>query len=95
MTNGIVTYFILLSSLNLTCIGVIIITRRKTHEEFVQQVYGIVGDEYTVNGIYYTNETPIEMIHNTCGNQYEVQPKTFILGYNRCKECKKKRNKYS
>ena len=31
--------------------------RRKTHDEFVREVYELVGDEYTFLGVYNGNQT--------------------------------------
>ena len=62
---------------------------KKTHEEFVQEVYDLVGDEYTVLGKYKTTHTKIKMRHNDeyCdNNEYDVKPTDFLSG-NRCPKC--------
>lgn len=64
--------------------------RRKTQEEFEQEVYELVGDEYTVIGEYKNNKTKILIRHNECGSEYEVKPKGFKDG-NRCPPCDYKR----
>lgn len=56
---------------------------RKSQEQFVSEVYELVGNEYTVIGEYRKNSTNISILHNTCGHQYEVRPKDFIRG-DRC-----------
>ena len=65
------------------CFGTI----KKTHEEFVKEVYDLVGDEYTVLGKYINADTKILMLHNKCKNKYPVSPSGFLRG-NRCPECK-------
>lgn len=58
-------------------------TKRKTHNEFVKEVYDLVGDEYTVIGKYVNNKTKILMRHNICGNEWCVIPNNFLKG-SRC-----------
>lgn len=41
--------------------------RRKTTTEFKQEVYGLVGNEYTVLGEYKNERTPIALRHNEDG----------------------------
>ena len=64
---------------------------RKTTREFKQEVYNLVGNEYSVLGEYITNKTKIKMRHNKCGYEYEVTPNSFLSTGNRCRECWKKR----
>ena len=64
--------------------------RRKTTREFKQEVYNLVGNEYSVLGEYVTNKIKIKMKHNLCGNEFEMTPNRFLSG-NRCRECWKKR----
>lgn len=54
--------------------------QRKTHEEYVNEVFELVGDEYRVIGKYVNNCTPIEMEHVECGNKYRVRPSDFLTG---------------
>jgi len=61
-------------------------TRKKDTTIFKQEVYDLVGEEYTVLGEYKTNKTKILVSHNICGNKYEVRPNDFQQGY-RCPEC--------
>lgn len=51
---------------------------RKTQEQFENEVYELVGDEYTVIGKYVSTHSKILMRHNTCGYEYEVQPSDFL-----------------
>ena len=62
-------------------------TRRKTTEEFKNEVYELVGDEYTVIGEYVNNKTKIKMRHNKCGNKYEAIPHDFLANKGKCPYC--------
>lgn len=71
---------------------------RKTHEQFVDEVKALVGDEYTVIGTYEKATTKIEMRHNNCPDStvWSITPDNFLRG-NRCRTCadkKKKRKVY-
>lgn len=59
--------------------------RKKTQEEYENEVYEKFGDEYTVLGKYVNNNTFIKVRHNTCGTEFEVQPYDFIT--DRGKRC--------
>lgn len=59
-----------------------------THEEFIDRVYELVGDEYEVLGEYINNKTKIKMLHKTCGNEYDVTPSKFTNVGRRCPKCK-------
>lgn len=64
--------------------------RRKTHEEFVQDIFEKVGNEYTVIGTYVNSRTKIMMRHNCdkCDNyEYPVTPSSFLTRENRCPKC--------
>ena len=60
--------------------------RRKTHAEFVAEVEALVGDEYAVIGVYSGALAKIEVRHNDCGHEYEVQPNSILRGH-RCPKC--------
>lgn len=59
---------------------------RRTHEEFIKEVYQLVGDEYEVVGEFTDTTTRIDMKHNVCGSTYTALPKTFLRGH-RCLIC--------
>lgn len=63
--------------------------RKKTTEEFIQQVYKLVGNEYSVLGKYQTALTPIKLRHNICGLEYFVAPAHFTSTGRRCPVCTK------
>ena len=60
--------------------------RRKTNEQFKQEVYDLVGDEYVFLDTYVNSKAKIRVKHNKCGNVYEVSPNAFLKG-NRCPLC--------
>ena len=60
---------------------------RKTHEEFVQEVYELVENEYAVLGQYKLTKTKLKMRHNVCGNEWQVVPHNFLVNGNRCPKC--------
>lgn len=62
--------------------------KRKTHEEFVREVYNLVGDEYTVIGTYRNAKTKLKVRHNkgNCCYEYYVTPNNFLRG-KRCPNC--------
>lgn len=61
-------------------------TKRKTHEEFIKDVFNAVGDEYSVIGVYKKTAEKLAMKHNTCGTIWEITPNNFLRG-RRCPSC--------
>lgn len=63
-------------------------SKKKTHEEFVNVVYELVGHEYTVVGEYINSETHVLIKHNDCGHTWGVSPSKFIGNEStRCPQC--------
>lgn len=60
---------------------------RKTHNEFKDEVYDLVRDEYTLLTKYELNNKKVEIKHNECGYEYEVKPNDFLNG-RRCPSCR-------
>ncbi len=60
--------------------------RRKTNEEFIKEVYDLVGDEYEFLEDYINSQTKIKCRHNECRHEYHVKPANFLSG-RRCPEC--------
>jgi len=60
--------------------------RKKTSEQFKEEVFNLVGDEYTILEKYINTRTPILMRHNSCGYEWQGRPEYFIGG-NRCPQC--------
>jgi len=65
--------------------------KRKTQEQFVKEVYGLVGDEYTVLGQYINDRTKILMRHNKCGHEWEIVPNNILRGSG-CPICRYKKS---
>ena len=68
--------------------------KRKTTEQFKQEVFDLVGNEYEVNSEYVNAKTKINFIHNipTCMNNFDMTPSNFMCGQ-RCPECGKLKRK--
>jgi Zn finger protein HypA/HybF involved in hydrogenase expression len=60
--------------------------RRGTNEGFKKEVYGLVGDEYSILTDYKTTHNHVLMKHEKCGYEYEVMPSNFLRG-KRCPKC--------
>lgn len=56
----------------------------KTTDEFKNEVYNLVKDEYTVLGEYTGARNSTLMRHNTCGNKYFVTPDSFLNREAKC-----------
>jgi very-short-patch-repair endonuclease len=62
-------------------------SHKKTTRQFKQEVFDLVGNEYTVLGEYKNTNTRIKVRHNKCGNVYYVIPTNFLYGGTRCFNC--------
>jgi Zn ribbon nucleic-acid-binding protein len=60
--------------------------RRKTQQEFENEINVLTCGEYTVLGIYANNKSPIQIQHNRCGHIWDVRPDNFTNG-SRCPKC--------
>lgn len=65
---------------------------RKTDKQFRQEVYDLVGSEYTFLDHYVNNHTKLKVKHNKCCRIYKVTPTYFFEG-KRCPWCSIKANK--
>ena len=65
--------------------------RRRTDAEFVQQVFEMVGTEYSFLEPYSGTDTKIKCRHNKCLHEYLVSPYKFLNGKRRCPLCAVKR----
>lgn len=61
--------------------------RRKVNEEFIQEAYDQVGNEYTFLEPYVNNRTKLKVRHNACGHTYYVSPSNFLTRKSRCPYC--------
>lgn len=66
---------------------------KRTHEEFVREIYDLVKNEYIILGEYINSETKILITHVKCGNEYYVKPSNFIHNETRCLKCSGKMKK--
>lgn len=71
------------------CHDCVSISKRRTHDEFIKEVYNLVGDEYEVLNEYVSFKYKIKMKHNICGNVWDVDPYHFLRKQNgsRCPIC--------
>ena len=58
----------------------------KPDTQFKQEVYNLVGNEYTFLDAYVNATTKLRVKHNKCGKIYSVLPSNFIRG-SRCPSC--------
>ena len=65
-------------------------TTRKTTEQFTNEVFDLVGNEYDVLGAYINAKEKILMRHNICGCSFDAIPSNFLSG-NRCPVCNGKK----
>ena len=61
--------------------------RRKTIEEFKEEIKEITNNEYIAIGEYVNNHTKTKFEHQKCGTKFETRPKDFINGKSRCPKC--------
>lgn len=59
---------------------------RKTHEQYVKEVFDLVGDEYEVLSEYKRDDIKIKMVHKTCGRTFYKRAGSFLQGI-RCPHC--------
>lgn len=58
----------------------------KTHEQYVKDVFELVGNEYDVLTEYTTTQGKVDIRHNLCNHIYSVKATSFLQGY-RCPKC--------
>lgn len=61
--------------------------RKKTQEEFENEVNDLYGDEFIVTGEFVNTYTKIDMIHTKCGNVINVKPSDFMMKKTYCPYC--------
>ena len=61
---------------------------KKTNEQFLEEVYELVGEEYAFLEKYKNTDTKILCKHNTdyCGYEWKITPSNFLKG-RRCPKC--------
>lgn len=71
------------------------IAQRKSHEQFVQEVYDRVLDDYIVLGHYEGVFEKVQMKHNICGYIWDAIPHKFINHGRRCPKCNESKGEAS
>ena len=62
-------------------------TKRKTHEEFIEQLNKVHGEGvYIPLEKYINNRTKILVRHNKCGYEWKVVPSSLLRGQG-CQKC--------
>lgn len=61
-------------------------THKKSNVEFKQEIYDLVGNEYTFLDEYINAKTKLKVKHNKCNNVYKIAPHSFLQG-RRCPYC--------
>lgn len=59
--------------------------KRKTHEEFIKEVFDEIGNAYEFIEEYTNKKTKLKVKHNKCGKISEMLPRNIIKGS--CKYC--------
>lgn len=59
---------------------------RKTTEEFKEELFNLVGDEYVLEGEYINRHTKVNLRHEICGKIWNTTPSEVLSGY-RCMHC--------
>lgn len=60
--------------------------KRKTHEEFIKEIFDLVGDEYKVLEEYNGSTNKITFLHKECNKTFKMRPHDFLRGQ-RCSIC--------
>lgn len=61
---------------------------KKREQQYIQEVYEIYGEEYSITGQYVGSIKPILIKHNICGKEFEIRSANSIKKKNfHCKEC--------
>lgn len=66
------------------CSGV----KKKTQEDFVNEIYGLVQDEYVVLNNYTGCRKKVLFKHNKCSKEFYATPNDFISSGSRCPYCR-------
>ena len=64
----------------------------KSQQQFQEELYEAVGDEYEMIGDYVNAQTKTLFVHHKCGHKYLVRPNNFLIG-DRCPRCRSEKMK--
>lgn len=59
---------------------------KKTNQQFIDEVFALHGNEYSVLEEYKGNRIPIKIRHNVCGRVSKFSPSNFLQGHG-CNYC--------
>lgn len=63
------------------------VNKKKTLEDFKQDMFSLYKDEFTVIGDFTNTYTKVKLKHNKCDNIISVKPSDFLLQKTYCKFC--------
>ena len=66
--------------------SVLYLAKRKTNDEFLKEIFSLVGDEYVFMDDYIGSNIKLRIQHKKCGSVYEITPHGFLTG-SRCYKC--------
>lgn len=64
--------------------------RRISHEQFIEDVKSIHGEEYIVLTKYITSNDKLSVRHTVCGSEYSIRPDSLLRGA-KCSSCLNKK----
>lgn len=67
--------------------------RRKTHQEYVDEITDKFGDVYIFHSQYLGSETPIKVEHKVCGYTWSPTPSNLRNSVGKCPKCTGKMNR--
>ena len=56
-------------------------SKKKTQEEFKQEVYTIHGEEYSIIGTYKSLKDKVKTRHNKCGHIWDAKAQSLLDGH--------------
>ena len=66
---------------------------KRTDKEFKEEIFNLVGDEYTFLDKFKDTKTKMRILHKKCGKEFLMTPTHFIHSNNRCPHCIKNATK--
>mgnify|MGYP000904632811 CR=1 FL=1 len=64
--------------------------QRKTHNEYIKEIFKIYGNEYSILSQYTTGNNKVQVRHNTCGHEYTQRAQAMLTGKG-CPYCSPKK----
>lgn len=65
---------------------------KKSNDEFLQEVFKLVGNEYSILSKYNGCNNKIKFLHNKCKNTFWTKPTNFLSNGTRCPFCIESKN---